>query len=84
MITATITTGTATTAEAVKATVLLKGGAKVSESSGKLIDAADSGIVTFTVQGETLTGNVVTDNTSCATVLLEDSGSLTGLTNIGG
>jgi len=61
-----------------KATVLLKGGAKISESSGKLIDAVDSGIVTFTAQGETLTGNVVTDNTSSATVLLEDSSSLTG------
>jgi hypothetical protein len=48
LITATITTGTATTAEAVKATVLLEGGAKIGESSGKLIDAADSGVVTLT------------------------------------
>jgi hypothetical protein len=62
-----------------KATVLLKGGAKITESSGKLIDAVGSGIVTFTAQGETLTGNVVTDNTSSAIVLLEDSSSLTGM-----
>jgi len=64
-----------------KATVLLKGGAKVTESSGKLIDAVGSGIVTFTAQGETLTGNIVTDSTSSATVLLEDSSSLTGMIN---
>ena len=64
-----------------KATVLLKGGAKISESSGKLIDAVGSGIVTFTAQGETLTGNIVTDSTSSATVLLEDGSSLTGMIN---
>lgn len=64
-----------------KATVLLKGGAKITESSGKLIDAVGSGIVTFTAQGETLTGNIVTDSTSSATVYLEDSSSLTGMIN---
>jgi hypothetical protein len=64
-----------------KATVLLKGGAKITESSGKLIDAVDSGIVTFTAQGETLTGNIVADSTSSATVLLEDGSSLTGMIN---
>jgi hypothetical protein len=62
-----------------KATVLLKGGAKISESSGKLIDALDSGVVTFTAQGEALTGNIVTDSTSSATVLLEDDSSLAGM-----
>jgi hypothetical protein len=61
-----------------KATVLLKGGAKISASTGKLIDAVGSGIVTFTAQGETLTGDIVTDSTSSATVLLENGSSLTG------
>lgn len=64
-----------------KATVVLKGGAKITEFSGKLINAVDSGIVTFTAQGETLTGNIVTDSTSSATVSLTDSSSLTGTIN---
>lgn len=74
----TSTAGDAFLVKNTKATVLIRGGAKVSEASGKLIDATDGGIVTFTAQGESLTGDVVTDSTSSATVLLEDGTTLTG------
>ena len=74
----TSTAGDAFLVKNTKATVLIRGGAKISEASGKLIDATNEGVVTFTAQGETLTGDVVTDSTSSATVLLEDGTTLTG------
>ena len=74
----TSTAGDAFLVKNTRATVLIRGGARISEASGKLIDATNAGIVTFTAQGETLTGDVVTDSTSSATLLLEDGTTLTG------
>jgi len=75
----TSTAGDAFLVKNTKATVLIRGGAKITEASGKLVDATNEGIVTFTAQSETLTGDVVTDSTSSATLLLEDGTTLTGM-----
>ena len=74
-------TGDAFLVKNTKATVVLSGGAKISNGSGNLIDATGKGIVTFTAGGETLTGDIVTDSTSSATVILKDGTTLAGKIN---
>jgi hypothetical protein len=60
------------------ATITLKGGAKVKESNGKLLDVTAKSKATLTAYGEKLTGNVLTDSTSSATVVLKQGSTLTG------
>ncbi len=74
-------TGDAFLVKNTKATVVLKDGAKISAGSGNLIDATGKGILTFTASGETLTGDIVTDSTSSATVILNGGTTLTGKVN---
>jgi len=60
------------------ATITLKGGAKVKESNGKLLDVTTRSKATLTAYGEKLTGNVLTDSTSSATVVLKQGSTLKG------
>jgi|GEM_PF-5022857 len=62
------------------AAVTLKGGATVSTSSGCLVDATSGSTVTFTAEGETLTGSLIADSTSAVTAALKNGTVLTGKT----
>ena len=68
-------------------TITLRGGARVSAGSGTLVLAdsngtgsgnAGAGVVTFTANGETLTGNLVAKGTSSITAKLMAGTTLTG------
>lgn len=63
------------------ATITLKGGATVRESDGKVLDVTAKSKAKLTAYGEKLTGNVLTDSTSSATVVLKQGSTLKGTIN---
>jgi hypothetical protein len=63
------------------ATITLKGGAKVKESDGKLLNVTEKSTAKLTAYGETLTGSILTDSTSSATVVLKQGSTLKGRIN---
>ncbi len=73
-----------------KAVIMLKGGVQVSTNSGILLSAgagnwgqngSNAGTVTFTANGETLTGNLITDSISSIMATLKNNTALTGYIN---
>ncbi|MGW2517882.1 right-handed parallel beta-helix repeat-containing protein [Streptomyces sp. NPDC001617] len=63
------------------ATITLKGGAEVKESNGKLLDVTTKSKAILKAYGEKLSGSVLTDSTSSASVVLKQGSTLKGAIN---
>ena len=72
---------TGSTGNGATGAITLKGGANVTASTGNMLDVDLSSIATLTLDGETLNGNLVSDNTSSITATLKNSTTLTGSIN---
>jgi len=62
-----------------QATVTVQGGATLSAGSGGLVNATGGSTVNFVASGETLVGNLLSDNTSTAGATLQNGTTLTGM-----
>ncbi len=74
----TASTGDAFFIKNTNAAIVLRGGARINQASGNLLDVTGSSKATLAADGETLTGNVVTDATSTAATTLSGGSTLTG------
>jgi autotransporter family porin len=71
-------TGDAITVTGARAGILIGNGAVLSAASGALLNATNGSTVNFTVNGETLNGNLLADNSSTVQVNLQNGSTLTG------
>jgi hypothetical protein len=67
-----------TSSGAATAALTVKGGASILSSTGNLVNADTGSAVTLTLDGETLSGNLIADATSTVTATLKNSTTLTG------
>lgn len=74
----TASTGDAFFIKNTNAAIVLRGGARISQESGNLLDVTGASEATLAADGETLIGNVVTDATSTAATTLSGGSTLTG------
>jgi hypothetical protein len=59
--------------------ITLKGGAAIASSTNNIINVDKSSTAMVTLDGETLSGNLISDNTSTLTATLKNGTSLTGM-----
>ncbi len=69
---------TGSAGNAANGTITLKSGVKVAASTGNLMNVDQSSTATFTADADTLTGNLITDNTSSLAATLKNNARLTG------
>lgn len=60
------------------ASISVKGAATLTASTGFIVNAVNSGIASFTADGETLTGSLISDSTSSISATLKNSTTLSG------
>lgn len=70
--------GDASNINGAKSTITVKGAASVSASTGNIVNVITSGAATFITDGESLSGNLICDNTSSIAATLQNNSTLTG------
>lgn len=63
------------------AAITVRGGATISASTGNIVEALSSGIVSFTAISEMMTGSLIADSTSTITAALQNGTTLAGTVN---
>lgn len=75
----TASSGDAFDVNASTANILIRNNTQVTEGSGNILNASNGSTVTLTLDGETLSGNLISDSTSNVTATLRDNTTLTGM-----
>lgn len=72
---------TGTTGNPASGVLTVKKGAAISASTGNILNVDGSSTASLTVDSDTLTGNLIADNTSTITATLQNAAALTGYIN---